>query len=126
LVAQGAIKSAFSRDKRLLNAVDFQQVFKCGKRQKTTYFSVVFCKNQHCDKARLGVVIPKKHNPLAVTRNRIRRVIRESFRLHQAMLGSVDLVIQVQRSLHNIENAGLYEDLNHQWQQLHALLRISS
>lgn len=106
---------------RLLSAVDFQQVFKRGKRQKSTFFTVIFCDNQQAKQARLGVIIAKRHNPSAVTRNRIRRVIRESFRQHQTTLGYRDLVIQVNRPLNEIVNAGLFEDLNHQWQRLNAL-----
>lgn len=106
---------------RLLNPMDFQQVFKRGKRQKGTYFTVIFCANRERGNARLGMVIPKRHNPSAVTRNRIRRVIRESFRQHYAVLGLKDLVIQVHQSLNHIVNAGLYKDLDHQWQQLKAL-----
>lgn len=45
--------------------------------------------------ARLGLVVPKRHAPLAVTRNAIKRVIRESFRLHRQALPGGDLVFRL-------------------------------
>lgn len=35
----------------------------------------------------------KKHIRLAVSRNRIKRVVRESFRLHARELGALDVVV---------------------------------
>ena len=45
--------------------------------------------------ARLGLVVPKRHAPLAVTRNAIKRVLREAFRLQRATLPDGDLVIRL-------------------------------
>lgn len=114
-------RKTFLRQARLLNAFDFRSVFKKGKRRKSSYFTVVFCLNRQGQHARIGVVIPKRYNPHAVTRNRIRRVIRESFRHHQTQLGQLDLVIQVVKPLNNVVNTNLYEDLSAQWQQLKTL-----
>lgn len=44
--------------------------------------------------ARLGQVVTKKGNPLAVRRNRIKRIVREEFRL-ATDLPPVDIVVQV-------------------------------
>ncbi len=44
--------------------------------------------------ARLGVVIGKRAVPRAVDRNRLRRIVRESFRQHwQVQLPSVDMTV---------------------------------
>jgi ribonuclease P protein component len=43
---------------------------------------------------RLGILVSKKHAARAVERNRIKRCIREAFRLEQEALGAVDLLIQ--------------------------------
>lgn len=48
--------------------------------------------------ARLALIVPKRLVPLAVARNRIRRLIRETFRLHQALVGSRDCVVRVVRA----------------------------
>lgn len=44
--------------------------------------------------ARLGIVISRRHARLAVTRNAIKRYIREAFRLEQSVLGSIDLLVR--------------------------------
>ena len=46
-------------------------------------------------RARLGVVVSKRGNAKAVRRNRIKRLIRERFRLNQPQLPGVDMAIQV-------------------------------
>ncbi|MFT0532089.1 ribonuclease P protein component [Castellaniella hirudinis] len=45
--------------------------------------------------ARLGLVVPKRHAPLAVTRNAIKRVLREAFRLQRSRLPAGDLVFRL-------------------------------
>jgi ribonuclease P protein component len=43
---------------------------------------------------RLGVLVSKKHAARAVERNRLKRCIREAFRLEQEALGAVDLLVR--------------------------------
>jgi ribonuclease P protein component len=43
---------------------------------------------------RLGMLISRKHSARAVERNRIKRCIREAFRLEQEKLGPVDLLVR--------------------------------
>jgi len=45
--------------------------------------------------ARLGMVIPKRYAALAVTRNTIKRVLRETFRHHRHALPPGDLVFRL-------------------------------
>ncbi len=45
--------------------------------------------------ARLGLVVTKRGNPKAVRRNRLKRLIREQFRLQANNLPEVDVVVQV-------------------------------
>ena len=47
------------------------------------------------DRARLGMIVPKKIVPLAVGRNRIRRLLREWFRLRQQELSGLDVIAQL-------------------------------
>lgn len=44
--------------------------------------------------ARLGVLISRRHAALAVVRNRIKRCIREAFRLEQERLGPIDVLVR--------------------------------
>ena len=45
--------------------------------------------------ARIGVIVPKKGNKLAVRRNRIKRLVRDHFRLTRTHLKSVDIIVHV-------------------------------
>lgn len=47
------------------------------------------------DYPRLGMIVPKKIIATAVGRNRIKRVIREVFRLNQAELVGLDVVARI-------------------------------
>jgi ribonuclease P protein component len=44
---------------------------------------------------RLALVVPKRLAPRAVTRNRIRRLVREAFRMQQQRLGGIDCVVRL-------------------------------
>ncbi len=44
---------------------------------------------------RLALVVPKRLAPHATTRNRIRRLIREAFRLQQQRIGGNDCVVRL-------------------------------
>ena len=44
--------------------------------------------------ARLGMLISRKHAARAVVRNRIKRCIREAFRLEQERLGPLDVLVR--------------------------------
>ena len=44
--------------------------------------------------ARLGLLISRRHAPRAVVRNRIKRCIREAFRLAQERLGPIDVLVR--------------------------------
>ena len=45
-------------------------------------------------RARLGILISRKHAAAAADRNRIKRCIREAFRLEQENLGALDLLVR--------------------------------
>lgn len=106
----------FPPQKRLVTASGYQHVFKKGKRQRATFFTFIFCANAF-SYARLGLAIAKRHIPLAVERNRVRRIIRETFRQYQASLNGVDIVVITQKTLPDVSNACLREELNRIWQR---------
>lgn len=83
----------FPRRVRLTEAEDYQRVFKgCGYRLNNSWMTVLASPNQQ-PHPRLGLAISRKVARSAVARNRIKRVIRESFRHWQTRLGPLDIVI---------------------------------
>lgn len=114
----------FPKKNRLLIPSDYQRVFKAGRKQKGGMFTFICCANGG-KQARLGLAIAKKHVPLAVGRNKIRRIIRETFRHHQAVLKGNDIVVITQKELHELSNPNLHKDLNQQWRLLVGTLNTS-
>lgn len=82
----------FTRRARLLKPDDFKATFEGGKREQQPLFSAVVAAG-HGEQPRLGLAVAKKAVADATDRNRIKRHIRESFRLNQHRLPAVDLVI---------------------------------
>ncbi len=68
-------------------------------------------------RARLGVVVSKKGNAKAVRRNRIKRLVRERFRLSNANLPNVDLALQV---FAPIADADLVENIDRLFEKVKA------
>lgn len=83
----------FPRSHRLLSPAQFQRLFKGAVwRLKLPGLTVLAAPND-LDHPRLGIALAKRYAKKAVERNRIRRQLRESFRLHQRHLPGVDVVI---------------------------------
>jgi len=54
----------------------------------------------------------------AVRRNRIRRVIRESFRLHQDALPPADIVVSARARTRAAGNAEMFDSLHRLWDKI--------
>lgn len=67
---------------RLLNAADFNRVFDKSVRSSDQYFTVLVRPND-LNRPRLGMAISKRRVKLAVGRNRLKRLVRENFRLSE-------------------------------------------
>ena len=84
--------AAFPKQYRLLRRLDFQKVYKQGQRRSAS-LCTVFYRPNGLTETRLGITVPKRLGT-AVLRNRIKRRIREVFRLHRRELpGGWDIVL---------------------------------
>jgi ribonuclease P protein component len=79
-------------------------------------FTVLY-KNNGEQEARLGLAISKKHCRSAVGRNRLKRLVRESFRLNLADLNGLDVVVLNQAAAARASNKALFDSLQKHWQR---------
>lgn len=109
---------SFNKSLRLLSARDYKPVFDKAEIKASTQHVLILSRPNQFSKPRLGLVIAKKNVRLAVQRNRIKRVIRESFRLNQAQLPHLDIVVLARRELDSLDNAMLHNTFEQLWQKL--------
>ena len=112
----------FSRESRLLTPDHFQYVFKkpikFGSRHFTILISPTNLSNDSNKKNRLGLAIAKKRVKLAVQRNRVKRITRESFRLNQHVLPAIDMVVMVKSGIDQLDNNEINRQLEKIWRKI--------
>jgi len=101
----------FPKDKRLITASDYQFVFKKAIRSSDKYFTIL-ARNSKTERGRLGLAISKKAVKLAVQRNRIKRLIREYFRLNNEIIPCCDFVIMAKNGADKMSNQILLGSLS--------------
>ena len=106
----------FSKDSRLLEAASFARVFEKATRSRDKWFTVL-CRPNDMAIARLGLAISKKQCKKATARNRLKRLIRESFRHHQEQLEGLDIVVMNKAAAADEKNDTLVKSLELHWQQ---------
>lgn len=101
----------------MLTPEHFNFVFQQPHRAGSPHFTIL-ARNNQLDIPRLGQAVPKKQLKLAVDRNRFKRLVRESFRLHQATLPAKDFVVIAKKSANELSNQELSALLDKLWQRL--------
>lgn len=106
----------FAKAARLLTPADFKYVFDAAALKLSSKEVLILARANRHDCARLGLVIAKKHVRLASQRNRVKRVIRESFR-HQSALGAWDVIVLARGGIGELDNPVLRAQFEQFWQQ---------
>lgn len=88
---------SFPREARLLKASEFRAVFRTGRRARAGPLHARLRPNGE-RRARLGLAVSLKATRNAVVRNRVRRQLRDSFRLNQHRLAGLDVVVSLSPS----------------------------
>ncbi|WP_238285711.1 ribonuclease P protein component [Caballeronia novacaledonica] len=92
-IVQLPAQATFPKAARLLKTDEFSSVFRLRPWRRSPHF-VLYGKPSG-QEARLGLVIGKKQAPRAVTRNLIKRLARDIFRLRRAQLHGFDILVRL-------------------------------
>ena len=106
-----------SEERRLRRKREFDAVYAHGRRFGNSFFGVTAHVNEK-GWPRLGLAVAVKTAGNAVERNRIRRVIRESFRLHQHEIPALDLVVSARLRVRGAASSALRAQLEPLWQEV--------
>jgi len=109
--------AALPRARRLRSPAQFKHVYAQGRRVGNDFFSANSNANG-LSSARLGMSVAARLLRRAVDRNRVRRLIRESFRVRRAQLPGLDIVIGVRAAVKAADNAQLRAALEQLWQKI--------
>ena len=104
----------FQRASRLTKAVEFRRVFSRPHVSQDRLFRVL-CRPNSLDRSRLGLAVSKKACARAADRNRLKRIIRESFRKHQHSLTELDVVVLPKHQAATMCNRTLTTALEQHW-----------
>lgn len=112
-------------ERRVRRAAEFKRLYAQGQRLSAAGFTAVVLANAR-GAPRLGLSIAARVLRRAVERNRMRRLIRESFRLHQHALPALDIVIGLRATPGGADNAQLRRSLEKLWRKISDLCASSS
>jgi ribonuclease P protein component len=107
----------FPAARRLRRKWEFDQLYARGKRLGNSHFGMTVHANV-LGQARLGLAVASKPFGGSVPRNRIRRLIRESFRLRQHELPNVDMVVSARPGARQASAAELRASLDGLWDKV--------
>jgi ribonuclease P protein component len=112
------LKTTLGKNTRLLSTRHFQNVFENARKFRYHGASVLVHENELIH-SRLGICIPKKQIPRAVDRNRIKRLIRENFRLRRTdLINHLDMIFLGYAALQDLDNKEITVCLDSLWAKL--------
>jgi ribonuclease P protein component len=72
----------FTKQQRISTSAEYQAILKNGIKVSDRFFRIAVSRNPQQSSAKIGIIVSKKVGP-AVTRNRVKRIVREIYRLNQ-------------------------------------------
>ena len=97
---------------RIKRKSDFQAIYKNGKSVANRQFVVYTYKNRDLKHFRLGISVSKKLGN-AVTRNRIKRAIRENFKVHKQNIIAKDIIVIARQPAKDMNTLEIQSSLEH-------------
>jgi ribonuclease P protein component len=96
------VSLSFPKELKIRTNSEYEEIFGKSKRLSTDHFNILFAPNS-LGYPRMGLVVAKKAVPGAVERNRIKRVLREVFRLNKPLFGSMDVVFVAKKGSERLD-----------------------
>ena len=113
------MSSQFPKAVRLPDSAPYQRIFTAPElKSSDRYFTVLGRLIIGSTSARLGLVVAKKNIRRAHERNRIKRLVRESFRQRRDRLPPLDLIVLARSAGQEAENQQLFHSLHRHWRRL--------
>jgi ribonuclease P protein component len=111
------VKVTFSREHRIITKKEFKHIFDKAEKISQKHLFILYKPNQ-MSSARLGLSIGKRIAKSAVVRNRIKRIVRESFRYHRMHLKQMDIVVIARKPCDTLSKQQLREGIDKLWEKL--------
>ncbi len=108
----------FEKERRVRTKKEYEQVFSSASKTIYNGFILLHCKNT-LGHARVGFALSKKKISKAHQRNRIKRLVRESFRTQK--LPAFDAIFLAHKSFDDVENKIIHSNLSVIWEKLTAI-----
>ena len=115
---EDSLRFSLRKADKLLNSSDFSHVFDDASIKVSHPQFLILARANSVGHPRLGLVVAKKNLRLAVTRNRFKRVVRESFRLKQHNLPAFDAIVLARRGFEDLSNPECLSILNGLWKRV--------
>ncbi|USE83285.1 ribonuclease P protein component [Acinetobacter tibetensis] len=116
----------FGTERRLRCAADYKIVFDGALFKVHQPHFLFLATPSKQPNSRLGIVVAKKKVRRAHERNRVKRLARESFRLHQMQLDALDIVVMPKVGIETVANSELHQQLQFAWQKLQRIAKKHS
>ena len=110
--------SNFCRGRRLVTKAGYKDVFDDATYKVSHRHLLILARPNGLKSPRLGIVVAKKNIKFAVDRNRVKRVVRETFRLNQQVIQDLDVVFLARRGLDQLEGSVQSKILIDSWHKL--------
>ncbi len=119
------MEKGFSESWRIRTTDEFRCVYVTRQQVIGRYYLLYYRENE-IKHSRLGVVIGKYNVRKAVWRNRLKRVVKEAFRIRKKGLPAFDIVVVAKASSVEAGNKELYQCINKLFTQLERQSKHSS
>ena len=104
----------FPRAHRLVSKPQYDAVYQDSRRLGDSFFLVLTRPNS-TRQARLGLSVSARSVGNSVNRNRIKRIIRDGFRLNSSSFPAVDVVVNTRPAAREATNRALRTSLETHW-----------